>query len=194
MIGIGTALILRFQWVLYIFGALLLASATRMLVPHRAPDPRKSGLVRIVRSLVPVSDRIEGAYFTTRIDGRLALTPLGIALLVVESADLVFAVDSVPAVLAITQDPFLVFASNVLAILGMRALYFALADIVDRFRYLKVSLAILLGLVGLKLILKDFLHAVPGVPYWTIAVIVVVLAGGIAASLVWAPRRAEDEP
>jgi tellurite resistance protein TerC len=115
------------------------------------------------------------------------LTPLALALLAVESADLVFAVDSVPAIFAITRDPFLVFTSNVFAMLGLRSLFFALAGIMDRFHYLKYSLAALLALIGVKMLLKDVLHDVPGLTYYTLGGIALVLGAGVVASLVADP-------
>ena len=115
-----------------------------------------------------------------------------LALLAVESADLMFAVDSIPAIFAITFEPFLVFTSNVFAILGLRSLFFALADIMDRFRYLKLSLAVLLALIGVKMLLKDVLHAVPGLTYYTLGAIALVLTAGIVASLLRARRNKQE--
>jgi tellurite resistance protein TerC len=119
------------------------------------------------------------------------LTPLALALIAVESADVVFAVDSIPAIFAITLDPFIVFTSNVFAILGLRSLFFALADIMGRFRYLKVSLAVLLALIGAKMLLKDVLHDVPGLTYYTLGAVAVVLAAGIIGSLLYSRRMPE---
>src|SRR5262249_5304812 len=139
-----------------------------------------------------VTDDLVGQRFVVRVNGQWMLTPLALALVAVESTDLLFAVDSVPAIFAITEDPFLVFTSNVFAILGLRSLYFALAGIMDRFYYLKLSLAVLLALIGVKMLLKDVLHAVPGLTYYTLGAIAVVLSAGVVASLVRA-RRLEAE-
>jgi tellurite resistance protein TerC len=122
------------------------------------------------------------------VGGKWSLTPLALALVVVESTDLAFAVDSIPAIFALTTDPFLIFTSNVFAILGLRSLYFALADIMDRFHYLKLSLAVLLALIGVKMLLNDFLPDIPGMTYYTLGAIAVILTAGIVASRVRARR------
>ncbi|HSC07898.1 MAG TPA: TerC/Alx family metal homeostasis membrane protein, partial [Steroidobacteraceae bacterium] len=144
MIAAGTALIHTFDWMFYVFGAILLASALRMLKADEGYDPGKSLLVRAVRRVFPVADHLDGKYFFTRVNGHLTATPLFIALLLVDFADVIFAVDSIPAILAVTQDPFLVFTSNAFAILGLRALYFAIAGLMEQFRYLKYSLVFIL--------------------------------------------------
>jgi len=188
MIVGGAALIKKFDWLLYIFGAFLVVTAARMLLARHEPDPKNNLLVRGARRLFPVTENYVGSEFVVRSDGRLMLTPLALALLAVESADAIFAVDSVPAVFAITLDPFIVFTSNVFAILGLRSLFFALAGIMDRFRYLKLSLAVLLVLIGAKMLLKDLLKGVSGLTYYTLGVIALVLMAGIFASLVFAKR------
>jgi tellurite resistance protein TerC len=144
--------------------------------------------VRLARRLFSITEDFVGPKFVVRTDGQRMLTPLALALLAVESADVMFAVDSIPAIFAITVDPFLVFTSNVFAILGLRSLFFALADIMDRFHYLKLSLAVLLALIGMKMFLKDVLHAVPGLTYYTLGAIALVLTAGIVASLLRAKR------
>lgn len=194
MILAGAALVRRFDWVLYVFGAFLIVTAGRMLLSRREPDPKRNLLVRAARRLLPVADDFAGPRFVARAGGRRALTPLALALLAVEGADLVFAVDSVPAVFAVTRDPFIVFTSNVFAILGLRSLFFALAGIMERFYYLKFSLAVLLALVGVKMLLKEVLHAVPGLTYYTLGAIALVLAGGVVASVVRAWRPAPEVP
>jgi tellurite resistance protein TerC len=188
MILLGSVLIARFDWLLYVFGAFLLFTAAKLLLTRHEPDPRNSWLVRLARRLFPVTDGFVGQRFLVRVDGRWLLTPLALALVAVESADLLFAVDSVPAIFAITQDPFLVFTSNVFAMLGLRSLYFALADLIDRFSYLKLSLVVLLALIGVKMLLKDVLHAVPGLTYYTLGVIALVLTAGVVASILRARR------
>jgi tellurite resistance protein TerC len=188
MILLGAVLIAQFQWVLYVFGVLLILTAAKMLFVREEPDPRNAWLVRVARRLFPVTDDFVGQRFAVRVDGKWMLTPLALALAAVESTDLLFAVDSVPAIFAVTQDPFLVFTSNVFAILGLRSLYFALAGILDRFHYLKLSLVVLLAVIGVKMLLKDVLHAVPGLTYYTLAAIAVILGAGVVASLVRARR------
>jgi tellurite resistance protein TerC len=180
MIATGTALIHAFDWMFYVFGAILLASAVRMLKSDDQYDPAKSLLVRITRRLFPVSDHLDGAHFITRIDGRWTATPLLIALLLVDFADVVFAVDSIPAILAVTQDPFLVFTSNAFAILGLRALYFAIAGLMEQFRYLKYSLVFILVFVGIKMMLTLHFH-IPNL--LSLAIIITMLLAGIAVSM-----------
>jgi tellurite resistance protein TerC len=192
MIIAGAALIKKFDWILYVFGAFLVATAVRMLLARHEIDPKNNLLVRAARRLFPVTEGFAGSRFVVRSDGRLLLTPLALALLAVESADAIFAIDSVPAVFAITLDPFIVFTSNIFAVLGLRSLFFALAGVLDRFRYLKLSLAVLLALVGAKMLLKDLLKGVPGLTYYTLGVIALVLTAGIVASLV-SPERSPPE-
>jgi tellurite resistance protein TerC len=193
MILLGTALIVRFHWLLYVFGAFLIFTAAKMLFFRKEPNPKKNPLVRLARRLFPITQDFEGEHFTVRRKGKLMLTPLALALLVVESTDLMFAVDSIPAIFAITEDPFLVFTSNIFAMLGLRALYFALAGVVKKFYYLKNSLALLLALIGVKMLLKDVLHAIPGITYYTLGAIALVLTAGIVASLIRAERMALED-
>jgi tellurite resistance protein TerC len=141
-----------------------------------------------------VTDSYVGERLAVWSEGRLTLTPLAIALVAVESTDLMFAIDSIPAIFAITEDSFLVFSSNVFAILGLRSLYFALADMMNKLHYLKLTLAVLLALVGVKMLLKDVLHAVPGVTYYTLGVVAAVLAIGIVASLIRARFTQSERP
>jgi tellurite resistance protein TerC len=186
MILAGAALIERFTWMVYVFGGFLILSAVKLLVTrHDSIDPGRNPLVRLARRWYPVSERFEGEHFFVRIDGRRTVTPLFLVLLVVESSDVVFAVDSIPAVFAITRDPFLVFTSNVFAILGLRALYFALAAVMGRFRYLKMSLVFVLAYVGVKMILA---HHYPIPALVSLAFIAGILAVGVIASL-WAGAR-----
>lgn len=186
MIAVGAALIHRFDWMFYVFGAILLLSAARMLRSEEDQfDPGKSVLVRIARRVYPVTDRLEGERFFTMIDGKRAATPLFVTLLLVDFADVVFAVDSIPAIFAVTQEPFIVFTSNAFAILGLRSLYFAIAGLMVMFKYIKVSLIFILGFVGVKMLLHHHVeipHAI------SLGVIVGFLAIGVLASL-WASRR-----
>jgi tellurite resistance protein TerC len=184
MILLGSVLIAKFHWILYLFGTFLILTAAKMLLTRREPDPKNTWLVRLARRLFPITDDFVGEHFGVRIDGKWMLTPLALALVAVESTDLMFAVDSVPAIFALTQDPFLVFSSNVFAMLGLRSLYLALAGIMDRFYYLKLSLIVLLILIGVKMLLKDVLHEVPGLTYYTLGAIAVILATGVLASIV----------
>ncbi len=186
MIAAGTALIRRFDWIVYVFGGLLIVTAVKLLVTrHDTIDPTKNPLVRLARRLCPVSDHFEEERFFTRIGGRRAITPLFLVLLVVESMDVLFAVDSIPAIFAVTRDPFLVFTSNVFAILGLRSLYFALAGVMNKFHYLQTSLVFVLAFVGVKMILS---HHHP-IPTWvSLTVIGAILSVGVLASLVAANR------
>ncbi len=186
MIAAGAVLIARFAWMTYVFGVLLLLTAIKLLVVrHDNLQPGKNPLVRLLRRYFPVTEEFHGRHFFVRQDGAWALTPLGVALAVVESSDVLFAVDSIPAIFAITSDPFLVFTSNVFAILGLRSLYFALAGIIDRFRYLKTSLVFLLAFVGVKMLLAHH-HPIPTVV--SLAVIFGIVGVGVAGSVV-AVRR-----
>ena len=188
MIAAGTTLLAHFDWMFYVFGAILLVSALRMLRDDDAtPDFGASLPARLVRRFVPVTDDLERARFFVRREGRLYATPLFVALVMVELTDVVFAVDSIPAILAVTRDPFLVFTSNAFAILGLRSLYFAVAGMMAMFRYLKYSLVLILAFVGVKMLLVGHFH-VPNLV--SLGIIVGTLAGGVIASL-WATRREE---
>jgi len=154
MIAAGAALVQRFQWTLYFFGAFLLITGIRMLfVSDEGVDPGRNPVLRLARKCAPVTTNFEGQNFIGRVNGRFALTPLALVLLVVETTDLVFAVDSIPAIFAVTTKPFIIFTSNVFAILGLRSLYFVLAGMIDYFRYLKVGLSLVLAFIGVKMLL-----------------------------------------
>ena len=180
----GAVIIEHFHWVLYFFGAFLIVTAAKMLFAKHDADPAENRILKGIRRWFPVTDEYHGQRFLVRVNGRQMLTPLAVALVLVESTDLIFAADSIPAIFAITEDAFLVFSSNVFAILGLRALFFALAGTMNKFHYLKLSLAVLLGLIGLKMVLKDVLHEVPGMTYYTLGTIVLVLGTGVVASLI----------
>jgi tellurite resistance protein TerC len=193
MILVGVALIEQFHWLLYGFGVILIVTAIRMLFTKEKRQVHENRLVRIVRKWFPVTDDFEGQKFAVRRDGRRYLTPLALALVAVEGADLILAVDSIPAIFAVTEDPFLIFTSNVFAILGLRSLYFALAHVLERLHYLDRSLAAILALIGAKMLFKDVLHGVPGIMLYTLGAIVLILAAGVIASLVWPrPQTAKD--
>jgi len=188
MIGLGVALINRFDWVTYLFGAFLLYSAMRMLLlRHETLEPGDNPLVRLAKRWVPMSHEYHGHQFIVRVDGKLMATPLLLALLLVESSDVMFAVDSIPAVFAVTRDPFIIFTSNVFAILGLRSLYFVLATYMERFRYLKHSLVFVLAYVGVKMILSNH-YPIPDVA--SMAIIVGILLVGVVASI----RGADKDP
>ncbi|HWL92681.1 MAG TPA: TerC/Alx family metal homeostasis membrane protein [Phycisphaerae bacterium] len=189
MIGVGAALIERFTWITYVFGAILILTAVKMLMAgEEKVDPEKNWLVRIARRIYPVTPHYEGEHFFTQLNGRRAITPLFLVLLVVESTDLLFAVDSIPAIFAITQDPFIVFTSNVFAILGLRSLYFVLAAVVDMFRYLKMSLVFVLAFVGVKMLIHHYFEI--STPVSLAVVIGTLLVGVLASILSKKPTRA----
>lgn len=180
MIGIGVVLIQKFEWVIYIFGALLLYSAYKMLTHGDAEiEPNKNPVIRLFRRFMPVTSQFEEDHFFVR-RGRLwAATPLFIALIVVETTDIMFAVDSIPAIFAVTRDPFIVFTSNIFAIMGLRSLYFVLAAVLDKFKYLKYSLVFILAFVGLKMLASHYVY----IPSWiSLLVILISLLVGIAVS------------
>ncbi|MDG1583318.1 TerC family protein [Pseudomonas sp. GOM6] len=193
MIGLGAALISTFDWILYLFGAFLLLTGLKMLfskVDHQ-PDLSHNRFVNWLRNHLPVTDRLHEQRFFVRLpdaSGQLKLwvTPLFLALILIELADLVFAVDSVPAIFAITQDPFIVYTSNIFAILGLRALYFALAAMIHRFAYLKYALALVLVFIGGKIFLHDIVGKIPA--EISLSVTVSLLAGGVLLSL-WKTRK-----
>jgi tellurite resistance protein TerC len=162
MIGLGVALINWLNWILYAFGALLVLSGLKMMLVETEVHPEKSWVVRLVRKFYPVSPNLDGQHFTTTHAGRKALTPLALVLLLVETTDLLFAVDSIPAIFAVTRKPFIVFTSNVFAILGLRSLYFVLEGAINYFRFLKYGLSIVLVFIGIKMLIDP--HDLP--PKW----------------------------
>jgi tellurite resistance protein TerC len=181
MIAVGVALINRFDWVTYLFGAFLFYSAVRMLMlRHENVEPGENVLVRLARRWLPVTDQFHGHQFVVRIDGKLMATPLLLTLLLVESSDVIFAVDSIPAIFAVTRDPFIIFTSNVFAILGLRSLYFVLATYMEKFRYLKHSLVFVLAFVGVKMIMSNHYHIPDGA---SMGVIIGILLVGVFASI-----------
>jgi TerC family integral membrane protein len=157
MILFGIALVQRFHFVLYLFGLFLLITAARMLFGKAAHDFRETRLMRFLRRILPITHEFHNEHFKVRVDGRWMLTPLALTMIVIELTDLAFAVDSIPAIFAITQDPFIVYTSNICAILGLRSLYFLLAGLMNRFIYLRTGLALVLGFVGLKMITAEYL-------------------------------------
>ena len=192
MIMLGVYLLEQFSWMFYVFGALLLFSAIKMVRQSEDVHPSENPIIKFVKRIVPVTNDYHGHHFWTRENGKRAATPLFIALIMVETTDVLFAVDSIPAILGITTDSFLVFSSNILAILGLRSLYFVLSSMIDKFAYLKYSLALILVFVGVKMLLHEYWHA----PEWvSLVVIFSLLAGGVAVSLLNpAPAASPDDP
>ena len=189
MISAGVLLIASFDWVSYIFGAVLLLSAVRLvMLRDNGVTPEQSLIVQLAGHFYPVAPHLDGGRFFTMWNGRRAATPALLTLLMVEWADVMFAVDSVPAIFAVTRDPFLVFTSNVFAILGLRTLYFVVSGMMGKFRFVKWSLVVILGFVGLKMILDNHLHF----PHMlSLVVIVTVMTAGIVAS-VWYDRSGNE--
>jgi tellurite resistance protein TerC len=192
MIVVGTALIARYHWILYVFGAFLIYTAIKMVLTKESGhlETDEVFIIRQLRRFFPVTGQFNDHHFTATVDGRRMLTPLAVALVLVEAMDLVFALDSIPAAFAITTDPFLVFTSNVFAILGLRSLYFVLAGAIEKFRYLKASLSAILALIGAKMLSGDFLKDLfgPNANLYMLGVVVTILLGGAIASMI-ATRR-----
>jgi len=191
MIAGGAALLHRFHAVVYVLGGFLVLTGVKLLLARGAAShPERSAVFRALRRLVPATPRLEGNRFFAVENGKRLATPLFFALAMVELTDVVFAVDSIPAIFAVTRDPFIVFTSNIFAILGLRSLYFLVAGLVERFTYLKPSLALVLVFVGAKMALVDVVEIHPGA---SLGVIVAILAGGAVASVLRA-RKAERRP
>ncbi len=183
----GVALIARFHWTVYVLGIFLVVTGVRMIFSRgEQGHPENNLLVRLARRVLPVAPGQDTEHFFTRIDGRRMVTPLFLALVAVEFTDVIFAVDSIPAVLAVSSDPFIVFTSNIFAILGLRSLYFLLAGVVQKFGYLKLGLALVLVFVGVKMAIVDIFKIPVGV---SLAVVGVLIGGAILASLVMDGRR-----
>ena len=191
MILFGIALVRRFHFVLYIFGLFLLITAARMLFgKHLGPDFRETRAMRFCRRILPITKEFHNQDFKVRVDGRWMLTPLALTMIVIEITDLAFAVDSIPAIFAITQDPFIVYTSNICAILGLRSLYFLLAGLMNRFIYLRTGLALVLGFVGMKMITAEFL---PFPRVISLGIIVLILGVTIWLSMLKTRNGARPE-
>ncbi len=185
LIFAGATALEAFHWMIYVFGGVLIFTGVRMMTQketHVAPE--KNPVVRLFKRIVPMTEELHNENFFVKLSGITYATPLLIALVVVETTDLVFAIDSIPAIFAVTTDVFIVYTSNIFAILGLRALYFLLSGSIERFRYLKIGLAIVLLFVGTKMVLADF-YEIPIV--LSLAIVLGILAASILAS--WAPRR-----
>jgi tellurite resistance protein TerC len=186
-IGLGAVLVARFEWILYIFGAMLVITGIRMAIKSDDEfDGEDNPVVKLVRRLVPMTPSYDGKHFFVHVNGKRLATPLLLVLVLVEVTDLIFAVDSIPAIFGVTQDPFIVFTSNIFAILGLRSLYFLLAAVVDKFYLLKYGLALILTFVGVKMLGEKFFHVDIML---SLAIILGVLALSIVGSMVF-PRKA----
>jgi tellurite resistance protein TerC len=184
---LGAALLEKFHWVIFIFGVFLVVTGVKLLVQRSSEvHPERNPLFRLFRRLVPSVSDYRSSQFTVVENGNWYVTPLLLVLVAIEATDIVFAVDSIPAIFAVTRDPFIVFTSNIFAILGLRALYFALAGVMDKFHYLRVGLALVLAFVGTKMMLAD-LYKIPIVA--SLAVVAMLFTGSIAASLLRPPRK-----
>ncbi len=191
MIWCGIALVQRFSFILYLFGVFLLVSAFRMFFGKTSPgDFGESWVLRLCRRIFPITRDFYEEHFKVKVDGRWMLTPLALALIVIDIMDLIFAVDSIPAVFAITRDPFIIYTSNVCAILGLRSLYFLIANLMDRFIYLKNGLALVLAFVGIKMIVADFVHLPNGL---SLGIIVVILGLTMTISMMVTRKRVTAE-
>jgi tellurite resistance protein TerC len=195
MIGAGAYLIKQFHWIIYIFGAFLVITGVRMATQdERDIEPESNPVIRLVKKLIPVTNEYRGQNFFVReaagtgAKAGLLATPLFVVLVLVETTDLIFAVDSIPAIFAVTEDPFLVYTSNVFAILGLRSLYFLLAGVIHKFHYLKLGLSAVLAFVGAKMLLTDVYKIPIGV---SLGVIALALAAAVVLSLLF-PKRVEE--
>ncbi|MBI5387756.1 MAG: TerC family protein [Verrucomicrobia bacterium] len=200
VIGLGTGLVARFAWTLYVFGAFLVYSGAKMLfADDEGVHPEKNPLIKLAQKLYPVSHGFEGQKFVTRLNGRRALTPLALTLVMVETSDLVFALDSIPAIFAVTTKPFIVFTSNVFAILGLRSLYFVLAGAIQYFHFLKYGLSLVLVFIGVKMLIdphdqpaKWFQLEIP--TGLSLAVVASIIVLAILFSVVMAKREKHSQP
>jgi tellurite resistance protein TerC len=187
-IALGTVLLAKFQWVIYVFGAMLVITGVRMAFKHdESFDAEQNPIVKLVRRIFPLSSGFHGKHFFTVENGRRLATPLLLVLVLVEFTDLIFAIDSIPAIFGVTRDPFIVYTSNIFAVMGLRSLYFLLASVIEKFHLLKYGLAIILTFVGVKMIAEHWVH----IPILiSLAVILGVLLAAIAASLIWPAKAA----
>ncbi|HET8646042.1 MAG TPA: TerC family protein [Vicinamibacteria bacterium] len=193
-IGLG-AILLRFEWVVWLFGAFLIFTGVRMmLAKEKGVEPEENAMIRLFRRYVPVTPQLEGSHFFVKLFGRLHATPLFVALLFLEMTDIVFAVDSVPAIFALTREPLIVFTSNIFAILGLRNLYFMLRGAIDKFHMLKYGLGIVLVFVGLKMVLLNRLFHGHFPIEWSLGIIVGVIGTSIVLSLLFPRPPGEIHP
>ncbi|MEA2462776.1 MAG: tellurite resistance protein TerC [Acidobacteriota bacterium] len=189
-IGLGAALVSRFDWIMYVFGAILIYTGFKLMKEGDAePHPEKNPIYQFARRFMPATPEYHGSHFVVKKDGRNYATPLLLVLIAIEATDVVFAVDSIPAIFAISKDPFIVYTSNIFAILGLRAMYFLLAGVIDKFHYLKYGLAVVLLFVGVKMVIANWYHVPIGL---SLGVIGGVLALSVIASLMWPKRVAQE--
>lgn len=191
MIFFGVALITRFEWIIYVFGVFLLYTAFKMLKGEEEEfNPKKSFVFRQIKKIYPITGSIQGDDFFVKRMGIKAATPLFVALIVIELTDILFALDSIPAILAITADPFIVFSSNILAIMGLRSMYFLISRMLEKFRYINYSLVVILAFVGIKMLLSHYIHLAEWV---SLTVISAALIGGVIASLAIPDKENKEE-
>ena len=191
-IAVGAILLAHFDWVLYVFGALLVITGVRMGFQDESEefDGERNLAVRLTRRFVPMTSQYDGTRFFTVENARRVATPLLLVLVLVEVTDLMFAIDSIPAIFGVTRDPFLVFTSNIFAILGLRSLFFLLASVIDRFHLLKYGLSVILTFIGVKMLGEHWVQVPIGI---SLAVILVVLVASVAASLIWPPKTVDGQ-
>lgn len=184
----GAALLAKFAWMIFVFGAFLVYTGVKLLFTSgESIDPARNPLLQLCQRFLPATSEYHGERFFARVAGKLVVTPLFLVLVVVDVIDVVFAVDSIPAIFAVTRDPFVVFSSNIFAVLGLRSLYFLLADLMGRFHYLKYGLGLVLAFVGLKMLISDYWHMPIGL---SLGVILALLAGAVLASWLFPPKAA----
>jgi tellurite resistance protein TerC len=187
-IGLGAALVARFQWIMYVFGAILIYTGIKLMAEGESdPHPEKNPIYKFARRFMPATPEYHGKAFTIMQNGKRHATPLLLVLIAIEATDVVFAVDSIPAIFAITTDPFIVYTSNIFAILGLRSMYFLLAGVIDKFHFLKYGLALVLLFVGTKMLITEWFE-VPIVA--SLVVVATLLAGAVIASVIW-PKKVE---
>jgi tellurite resistance protein TerC len=190
-IAVGAALLSRFEWIIYVFGGLLVVTGIRMAVKQDEEfDGNENAVVKLVRRFLPVTADFRGKHFFTIENGRRYATPLMLVLVLVEATDLIFAIDSIPAIFGITRDPFIVFTSNIFAVMGLRSLFFLLASVVTKFHLLKYGLAVILTFVGAKMILEAWIHINIML---SLGIVIGVLAASIVASLIWPQTKPASE-
>ena len=191
IIGIGTVLISHFHAVLYVLGAFLVYSGIKMILSKEdGVHPEKNPVIKLVQRFFPISTHFDGAKFFTRVNGRRALTPLALVLLMVETTDLIFAVDSIPAIFSVTTKPFIVFTSNIFAILGLRSLYFVLVGAIEYFRYLKIGLSLVLVFIGAKMLVEKWIE-IPTA--WSLVIVAGIILMSIGASLFLFKRESTEK-
>jgi len=190
MIIVGTELIDRFHWIIYIFGAFLVYTGLKMFRQEETElEPEDNAVVQLVTRFIPITRHYERSHFFTRINGKRAGTLLLLVLITVEITDLIFALDSIPSIFGVTTDRFIIYTSNVFAILGLRTFYFLLAGVVEKFHYLKLGIGMVLSLIGLKMLASAFWHVPTG---WALVAVGLILLSSVVASLIW-PKSTEDE-